>query len=56
MVVRQAEPGDFFYVVEGGQYDVFVQAGLDPPLLVHTYSSASGQPVRGGCGAGAGRG
>ncbi|PNW77593.1 hypothetical protein CHLRE_10g443550v5 [Chlamydomonas reinhardtii] len=45
VVVRQAEPGDFFYVVEGGQYDVFVQAGLDPPLLVHTYSSASGQPA-----------
>ncbi|EFJ39655.1 hypothetical protein VOLCADRAFT_100703, partial [Volvox carteri f. nagariensis] len=45
VVVRQAEPGDYFYVVESGQYDVFVQSGMDPPLLVHTYSSASGQPV-----------
>ncbi|GIL79333.1 hypothetical protein Vretimale_16527 [Volvox reticuliferus] len=45
VVVRQAEPGDYFYVVESGQYDVFVQAGMDPPLLVHTYSSASGQPA-----------
>jgi hypothetical protein len=45
VVVRQAEPGDYFYVVESGQYDVFVHAGMDPPLLVHTYSSASGQPV-----------
>ncbi|KAG2485550.1 hypothetical protein HYH03_015717 [Edaphochlamys debaryana] len=45
VVVRQSEPGDYFYVVESGQYDVFVQAGMDPPLLVHTYSSASGQPA-----------
>lgn len=45
VVVRQSEPGDFYYVVEGGQYDVFVQAGLDPPLLVHTYSSSMGQAV-----------
>ncbi len=46
MVVRQAEAGDHYYVVDSGQYDVFVQSGMDPPLLVHTYSAASGQPVR----------
>lgn len=46
IVIRQAEPGDCFYVVEAGQFDVFVQHETDPPLHVHTYTTTGGQTVR----------
>ncbi len=39
-MIRQGEPGDHFYIVEAGQFDVYLQhPGSVQPELVHTYLS-----------------
>eukprot|EP00798_Chlamydomonas_sp_ICE-L_P004753 gene4753-34503_t len=44
LVIRQGEPGDHFYIVEAGQFDVYLQhPGAKQPELVHTYLSQAGQ-------------
>ncbi len=46
MVVRQGDCGDQFFVVESGQYDVYLPSPLNPggmpPELVHTYHTQPG--------------
>lgn len=38
LVIRQGDPGDHFYVVDQGLFDVYLQQSpLSPPELVHTY-------------------
>ena len=40
-VIRQGDKGDFFYVVERGEFDVFVADGTGAPRQrVHTYAPA----------------
>ena len=41
-VIKQGERGDYFYIVQTGEYDVFVQHGDNAPHLVHTYTTKSG--------------
>jgi CRP-like cAMP-binding protein len=41
LIVRQGDPGDHFYVIESGQYDVYLyQPGAEQPEHVHTYESS----------------
>ena len=45
LVIRQAELGEHFYVVDHGQFDVYIQqdGGMGPPQLVHTYVTDGNQ-------------
>eukprot|EP00195_Chlamydomonas_chlamydogama_P010756 CAMPEP_0202906016 /NCGR_PEP_ID=MMETSP1392-20130828/37031_1 /ASSEMBLY_ACC=CAM_ASM_000868 /TAXON_ID=225041 /ORGANISM="Chlamydomonas chlamydogama, Strain SAG 11-48b" /LENGTH=1079 /DNA_ID=CAMNT_0049594355 /DNA_START=194 /DNA_END=3430 /DNA_ORIENTATION=- len=44
VIIRQGDPGDHFYIVEAGQFDVYLQhLGSVRPELVHTYLSQPGQ-------------
>jgi len=42
VIIQQGDKGNHFYVVDKGQFDVFVDHGDGNPLLVHTYSSGAG--------------
>ena len=41
-VIEQGERGDYFYIVQSGEYDVFVAHGEDAPQVVHTYTTKGG--------------
>jgi CRP-like cAMP-binding protein len=47
VVIRQGEDGDHFFVVESGQFDVYVQpaGSVQPAEHVHTYGSQPGLAV-----------
>lgn len=42
VVIQQGDKGDHFYVIESGEFDVFVAHGTSAPELVHTYTTIGG--------------
>lgn len=40
-IIKQGDPGDYFYVVESGTFDVFVAKGGNPPVKVVDYGAGA---------------
>jgi len=43
VIIRQGDPGEHYFVIETGEYDVYVQSGDNPPKYEFTYSSDNKQ-------------
>jgi CRP-like cAMP-binding protein len=43
VVTQQGERGDYFYIAESGQFDVYVTKPDGAPELVHTYTALGGR-------------